>query len=175
MSNGRAVIGADTIRQLNKDIGRTILPSWISSGPSEFDSSLHGKLTAAEWRTAVLVRLPVTLPRLWTTGRKLDMLDNFMHLASALVTLSTREVVIDPSLNEESTANVFRREYKAYLQQRVRLYPTGKIQPAEHILYHIADKLEEFGPLHYLSTNIFERLNGMLQDIPTNMRTGQTH
>lgn len=103
------------------------------------------------------------------------MLENFMHLANALIILSTREVIVSPNHGQGSTADVFRKEYKAYLQQRVRLYPTGKIQPTEHILYHIADKLEEFGPLHYLSTNIFERLNGMLQDIPTSMRTGKTH
>lgn len=165
------------VAELNSDICRTVLPSWMSPGPKSFDASEHGKLSADEWRTTALVRLSITLPRVWGPqgGRRKLMIDNFMHLTNAMTIASTRAVVIHPSSKNgarNSTADLFREEYKAYLRGRVELYPTGKVQPTEHIVYHIGDKLGQFGPTHHTSTNAMERYNGMMQDQPTNMRSG---
>jgi hypothetical protein len=75
------------VAEINADMERTVLPSWISSSPSKFGSSDHGKLSAEEWRTTALVRLAITLPRIWgyRGGRYALMLDNFMHLVAAMI------------------------------------------------------------------------------------------
>ncbi|KIJ50297.1 hypothetical protein M422DRAFT_27339 [Sphaerobolus stellatus SS14] len=174
---GKAVIGADMIKEINEDYARTVLPSWISAGPRSFDLSTHGKPSAYELRTTALVRLAISLPRLWGPrgGRHLKMLENFMHLLNAITILGTRTVIptSDNPGAPESTAQQFREEYKAYLSGRVELYPTGKIQPTEHILYHQGDKLDFIGPIHVANTNVFERYNGLLQKTKTNMRFGE--
>jgi hypothetical protein len=175
---GRAVLGVDMVTALNTDIARTVLPSWVSSGPKSFDASEHGKLSASEWRTTILIRLIITLPPIWgpRPGRPKLMLDNFMHLANAVVIASTRAVVVQPSSENgaiQSTADLYHKEYSAYLLGRVQLYPTGKIQPTEHIAYHIGQKLGQYGPVHNTSTNAMERFNGMIQNQPTNMRSGK--
>ncbi|KAF8484075.1 hypothetical protein JB92DRAFT_3265622 [Gautieria morchelliformis] len=59
------VLGSDMVEEINADMARTVLPSWISSSPSKFGSSDHGKLSAEEWRTTALVHLAITLPRIW--------------------------------------------------------------------------------------------------------------
>ncbi|KIJ43328.1 hypothetical protein M422DRAFT_47954 [Sphaerobolus stellatus SS14] len=169
----QAVLGKDTIFELNRDIARTRLPSWTAPGAKSFYASEHVTLSADEWCTVVLIRFVVTLPRIWDSGsaRHKLMLENFMHLANAMVIANTREVIIDMG-DGMSTAKMFREEYGMYLQGRVDLYPTAKIQPTEHLAYHMGDQMEGLGPMPSRSTNAFERFNGMLQDTPTNMRSG---
>ncbi|KAF8573907.1 hypothetical protein K439DRAFT_1373970 [Ramaria rubella] len=175
---GRAVLGVDTITEINSDYSKTVLPSWVPPGPKSFDASTHGQLSAYEWRTTVLVRLVITLPRLWSTRgeRHILMLDNFMHLTNAVTIASTRAIIAYPSLENgafKSTADLYHEEYQAYLQGRVELYPTGKIQPTEHIAFHLGEKIEQYGPIQGTSTNVFERFNGTLQHQPMNMCLGE--
>ncbi|KAF8579575.1 hypothetical protein K439DRAFT_1359345 [Ramaria rubella] len=159
------------VAQLNIDIKKTVLPSCVSSGPKSFGATEHGKLSADEWRNTGLIRLIITLPRIWGSqqGHPTLMLDNFMHLTNALVILSTRAVIISSpgSGSPQSTSDLF--QYLAYLQGRITLYPTAKIQPTEHIAYHLGKKMDQFGPVHNTSANAMERFNGMLQDQPMNM------
>lgn len=151
------------------------LLSWVQTGPKSFNADKHGELSASEWRTSVMIRLSVILPRLWfPKGRRHRlMLDNFMHLTNAVVIPSTRAVLCSNIANTSgaavlSTAKQYRREYTHYLQGRVLLYPTRKIQPMEHFAYHLGAQMEDFCPLPLASTNALEPCNGMLQDFPTN-------
>ncbi|KIJ50153.1 hypothetical protein M422DRAFT_160047, partial [Sphaerobolus stellatus SS14] len=175
MPGNSAVLGKDLIFEIDHDISRTILPSWASPGATKFYSSDHGKLSADEWRTLGLIRFIVTLPHIWGPGtpRRQLMLDNFMHLTNAMVIASTREVWLHSDGMTLSTPSLYRQEYAKYLQGRVELYLTAKIQPTEHIAYHIGDQMENLGPMPSRSTSALERFNGMLQNTPTNMRSGE--
>ncbi|HEV7736895.1 MAG TPA: hypothetical protein VGO47_05925 [Chlamydiales bacterium] len=168
------------IKEINKDYAKTILPSWVSAGPSSFDHSGHGKPSAYELRVTGLVRLAISLPRLWGghANKQYDlMLENFMHLLNAVHHLSTRTVI--PSLSVlgsgKATSQLYCGEYQCYLQGHVELYPTGKIQPMEHIMYHQGNKLDLVGPLYAHNTNLFECYNGILQNTSTNMCFGMFH
>ena len=59
------VLGSDMVEEVNSDMAKSVLPSWIASGPSKFGSSDHGKLKAEEWCTTALIRLAITLPHVW--------------------------------------------------------------------------------------------------------------
>jgi hypothetical protein len=177
MAQPRAVLGAEIVRAIDADTARTVLPSWAPSGPQNFGTSDHGKLKADEWRITGLVRLVVTLPRVWGPrgGRHKLMLDNFMHLASAIIigsSLSTINVPTAENGARKSTATLYCEAYQAYLQGVLDLYPTAKIKANMHIAYHIGMLLDNYGPVHSWRAWVFERFYGIIQDLPTNMRFG---
>jgi hypothetical protein len=172
-----SVLGFEIVEQIDADIARTVLPTWLAATPLKFGSSDHGTLKAEEWRTVALVRLVVTLPRVWGfgTARQSLMLDNYMHLVSAIIVGNSRVIIRTPSAQRgltKSTAQLYQYHFQAYLQGVVELYPTAKIKPNMHLCYHVGDLLPFFGPVHPWRCNVCERYIGMLQDIPMNMRFG---
>jgi hypothetical protein len=177
MASGRPVLGVEMIKEIDADMARTVLPSWVASSPTRFQASEHGKLKADEWRTTALIRLAVTLPRVWGPcgGRYKLMLDNFMHLIGAVIIGSSLTIIHNPSEENgatRSTATLYREEYQAYLEGIIKIFPTAKIQPHMHIGYHIGDLLERYGPVHSWRCFVFERFIGLIQNLPTNMRFG---
>ncbi|KAH7903067.1 hypothetical protein BJ138DRAFT_968319, partial [Hygrophoropsis aurantiaca] len=68
-----------------KDQGKLQLPSFLSPAPSKVGSQKR-KLTADQWRSTGMIHLVITLIRLWgfETGRKRQMLFNYMHLVTAV-------------------------------------------------------------------------------------------
>jgi hypothetical protein len=167
MPKGRAVIGAEIVCEINRDISRTVLPSWLASGPSRFNASEHGKLKADEWKTVILVRLVVTLARVWSFRgpRHKILLDHFMHLVVALIIAGGNTV-------DKTKAKFYKKAYGAYLDGIVEHYPTAKVKPNTHLAYHVGDLLDGWGPTHAWRCYVFERYNGILQNFQTNMRFG---
>ncbi|KAF8576181.1 hypothetical protein K439DRAFT_1623040 [Ramaria rubella] len=45
------VLDEDMVQEIDADIAKMVLPSWVVASPSKFGSSEHGKLKADEWRT----------------------------------------------------------------------------------------------------------------------------
>ncbi|KIJ24110.1 hypothetical protein M422DRAFT_56537 [Sphaerobolus stellatus SS14] len=178
MQGGRAVIGSDLIIELDNDIRRIVIPSWVSAKPSQFYSSQHGRLKADEWRTTLLVRLVVTLPRVWGPhgGCHKLLLNHFMHLVQALFIAGGLSVVIAPTTEnggQVPTSEFYKSEFQAYLQGIIELFPTAKVKPNTHLAFHVGDLLTRLGPVHPWRCYVFERFNGLLQNIPSNMRFGE--
>jgi hypothetical protein len=171
------VLGFEMAEQIDFDIARTVLPTWLAATPLKFGSSDHGTLKAEEWRTVALVRLVVTLPRIWGPGtaRQRLMLNNYMHLVAAVIVGNSRAIIPTPLVGatlKKSTVQLYREHFQAYLQGVVELFPTAKIKPNMHLCYHVESLLSVFGPVHPWRCNVCERYIGMLQDIPMNMRFG---
>ncbi|KAI6000211.1 hypothetical protein F5J12DRAFT_699776, partial [Pisolithus orientalis] len=62
---------------------------------------------------------------------------------------------------------------KWYLQMLPDLYPGFCLSSTHHICLHLAELLEDFGPVHAWRCFPFERHNGMLQKISTNGKHGK--
>ncbi|KAL6300924.1 hypothetical protein BKA93DRAFT_819200 [Sparassis latifolia] len=165
--NRTAVLGANTLAEIWKDQEELLLPSSIAPGPTKFGSK-KTKLKADQWRVVGTIHLVVTLIRLWGhgSGRKRAMLNNFMHLVTA-VQLARMHTT------SEANIALYQFHFKEYLKGFVELYKDASIHPTHHMGLHISSFLKDFGPSHSVRTFAFERMNLTLQNIPTNMKSGE--
>ncbi|KAI6110107.1 hypothetical protein F5141DRAFT_1004886, partial [Pisolithus sp. B1] len=142
------------------------LPSFLSPGPPKFGSQKQ-TLSADEWRLVGTIHLVITLIQLWSldTGRKGQMLDNFMHLITAIHLTNLR------SISSQDIAD-YTFHMDSYLCRFAELYKEAKIQPTHHLLLHFGTLLTRFGPVHSWRAWSFERYNYVLQNIETNRKFG---
>lgn len=163
----RTVLGSTEMKEITKDIPRTILPSWLPSAPRLIGSTMHGKLSADQWRTACTVHFPITLIRHWgdkeVTSRPFRILDNFLDLITVTVNASRRSTTPD----RRKTIRGFMLKYLIGVRD---LFPQAPIKPNHHLTLHLPEFLKNFGPPHLWWAYAFERMNGVLQKIPTNHR-----
>ncbi|KAJ3897659.1 hypothetical protein F5879DRAFT_995711 [Lentinula edodes] len=150
-------------------MSRLRLPSEIARAPSHPGESDKGKFSADQWKTFCTINLPITLVRLWGSSpkdeRQYKMLANFMHLVAAVRLANMR------SMSKERIA-VFDHHLRAYLSELRILYPHTNITPYQHMMLHFGMQLRRFGPVHSWRCFPFERINYILQNIPTNSRFG---
>jgi hypothetical protein len=160
-----AVLGQSVLEEVWKDQDRLELPSFVSPAPRV--GQVKRTPSADHWRSMATIHLVITLIRLWgpETGRKRDMLQNFMHLITAIQIASLRNT--SPALIDS-----YQFHFKTYLEGILRLYPEAKMQPYHHICLHLGMLLHAFGPVHSWRAWAFERYNYMLQNTKTNHRFG---
>jgi len=146
---------------------RTTLPSWVSPAPRNWGTTERGKLSADQWRALYTIHLPISLIALWSDGtpRYVDMLHNFMYLVTAVHIASSR-VIDDEYINTYETC------ITGYLEGLKNLYPDASIKPNHHLSLHLGDFMRKFGPVHAYRTFAFERLNYLMQQMPTNKKHG---
>lgn len=149
------------------DMERTQLPSWIRPAPHNWGTSEHGKLSADQWRVLCTIHLPITLIHLWEneTGRKKELLQNFMHLVTAVRIANMR--VSSPNQIRAYNENIF-----CYVDGIKNLFPYNKLKPVAHAALHIGDGLELFGPSHAHSAPFYERYINFLHRVKTNGKIG---
>lgn len=161
------VLGADVLDFIKQDMHKTTLPSWVSPAPRNWGTTERGKLSADQWRVLYTIHLPISLIALWSDGppRYVDMLHNFMYLVTAVRIASSR-VINDEYINMYETC------ITNYLEGLMKLYPDASIKPNHHLSLHLGDFMRKFGPVHAYRTFAFERLNYLMQQIPTNGKHG---
>ena len=144
------------------------LPSWINPVPRGFGTTEHGKLSADQWHTACTTVLPVALILLWgnDTGRKYQMLENFMDLATAVIFAGMWHI-------SQAHIDTFETHLRRYLEGLKELYKEAKIVPNHHLALHLPDFMRLFGPVHAWRSFVFERFNYILQHMNTNMNFGE--
>jgi len=164
------ILGSNTVREIQVDISKTDLPSWITKPPSDVGTAKCGKLNADQWRTLCTINLVVTLVRLWgnhENQRFQKMLDNFMDLATAVKLGSKR--VLSLSTIEDYEEHIFR-----YVKDMLDLYPWTNMTPNQHLALHFGEHLRRFGPTQSTRTFATERENLRLRNVPTNRKFGES-
>ena len=161
------VLGTNILHHIRQDMDRTSLPSWVSPAPRNWGTTERGKLSADQWRVLYTIHLPISLIALWSGGesRYVDMLHNFMHLVVA-VRIAGLRVINDEYINTYETC------ITSYVQGLKDLYPDASIKPNHHLSLHLGDFMRRFGPVHAYRTFAFERLNYLMQQMPTNKKHG---
>jgi hypothetical protein len=161
------VLGKETLAEVRADMEVLSLPSWVSHAPRNPGAANRGKFTADQWRSFCTINLVFTLTRLWGPepegSRKRLMLDNFMHLVTAVKLASMR------CMSAERIRS-YADHMHQYLTSLLKLYPDTTIMPYQHLALHMPTFLERFGPTHAWRCWPFERYNYLLQKIPTNMK-----
>lgn len=166
------IMGQQLLEAVHGDIERTIAPHWLKASPKNVGDVKHGKLSSKEWRSIFTVSFPVTLIREWgadyrgrpSTGKH-EVMDNFLHLAIAILLSTQREM-------SETVADLYRTHIEAYLYGYMLLYPTHSIVPYHHLLLHLPDFLKALGPWDTWGMGPYEMFIGMAQKIRTNSQFG---
>ncbi|KIK38450.1 hypothetical protein CY34DRAFT_108662 [Suillus luteus UH-Slu-Lm8-n1] len=147
----RVVLGQTLVTEIQKDMLRTELPTWVSRAPKALGSTAQGKLSADQWRAACTINMTITLIRLWgrKKGKVKAMLDNYMDLVTAV----------------ELGCHISQYNFymQRYLENLKDLYKTLRLVPSHHISLHLGEFLCSFGPVHAWRAFAFERYNYLLQ------------
>ena len=164
-----AALGMQTLAQYVRDRSQLQVPSWVNPPPLAFGTTEHGKLSADQWRTVALISLPITLIRTWglETGRRFEMLSNFLHLVEAVAALDYFEA-------DRRTMARADELLQKYLDGVKELYKGSKIQPNHHASLHLTMFIALFGPVHSWRAFAFERLNYMMQSLNINGNFGRS-
>jgi len=162
------------VEGLRTDIRNFVTPSWLTSIPTNLGEPSHGKLKADQWRTLGTVYLPVSLVRLWALPPRDDpqaagrqkLLSLTLCLVSAINIASSRTT-------SREKASLYTKYMTEYLEGIRSLMPDYQFRPNHHMALHLPEYLLLYGPVHGWWTFPFERLIGLLQDIPSNFKNGQ--
>jgi hypothetical protein len=165
--DNRVVLGATIMEAVWSDMRSTQLPTWITAAPYDWGTPERGKLSADQWRVICTIHLVITLIRLWgnETGRKQDLLQNFMDLVTAVRLANIR--ISSPDQIAEFNKHIFR-----YVSMLKDLFPDVPLKPNHHAALHIGDILDLFGPVHSHSAPFFERFINFLHRVNTNKKLG---
>ena len=160
------VLGADILAEIWDDQSHTTLPSTISPAPKKIGSRT-GTLKADQWRALGTIHLVITLVRLWAFAdcRKKLMLANFMHLVSSVQLANVRHT-------SPSVINGYDEHYMQYLRGFLELYKEVPLMPTNHLAAHYPEFMDGFGPSPAWRGWAMERFNHMLQNVPTNAKSG---
>ncbi|KAG1848453.1 hypothetical protein F4604DRAFT_1973851 [Suillus subluteus] len=150
------VLGQSLVTEIQKDMLRTELPTWVSRAPKALGSTAQGKLSADQWHAACTINMTITLA----------MLDNYMDLVTA-VELGCMLVI--------SPGHISQYDFymQRYLENFKDLYKTLRLVPSHHISLHLGEFLCSFGPVHAWRAFAFERYNYLLQRENTNGKFGE--
>lgn len=148
---------------------RTQIPRWLTPAPRELGNAGIGSLGANEWHSVITVYLPTTLIRLWGDKdgmRERAMLDNFMHLVTAITIAGMGEMT-------QSLIELYQSSMSSYLTTFLHLYKESSLKPNHHLAVHLGrDVLPRYGPLHPIRAYATERMNFVLQSENTNSKFG---
>ncbi|KAF7342502.1 hypothetical protein MVEN_01840000 [Mycena venus] len=169
------LLGPKILQEVRSDMERRSMPSNVGRAPTHPGEAAWGKFTADQWKTFCIYHLPFTLSRLWGPykdskdaehRRKYEMLQNFLHLVSAVKSATLPTVT-------PATIRAYEKEILSYLSGLLTLYPGAQIESYQHLAMHFGDLLKRWGPTHSWRCFAFERYNGLLQKINTSKKFGE--
>lgn len=152
-------------------IRTTDAPSSLRSVPYNFGEARAGTLKADEWRTLTTVYLPIALVSLWGEGsqhrtsevaaNRRAVLDHTMSLVSAVHIACLRFMTV-------ARAQAYRGYIVAWIRDLQVLHPHAPHRTNGHMVLHVWDYLQLFGPVRSWWCFPYERLIGQLQRLPIN-------
>lgn len=148
------------------------LPTWVKSPPRMLGEASNGKITADEWNTVCRIALPLLLAPIWgkgaedTENREQELLENFIDLVLCINMATSHEI-------DEGAIIAIEARYTKYLRGLRKLFPQYSLHPNHHMFTHIGQFLRDFGPMRSWSAWAFERLNGLAQKVPNNLKFGE--
>ena len=149
--------------------------SWLTSVPTNLGEAKHGKLKADQWRTLGTTYLPISL--IWMWYQVEDSTDQrFIQcrkLLEAMLSLISAVVIASSQMISQEKTDLYLHHMQSYLKGLCELFPRYRFLPNQHMVLHLAEYLQLYGPVHLWWTFPFECLIGMLQRIPNNFQNGK--
>lgn len=136
------VFDVKMLKYINNLLQDIHIPTWIKRAIPFLGKASFGKLKADEWRTLFTIQLPLILIPLWYGADEVNssLLKNFLHLVS-LVNLGLKRTT-----NSDIICR-YRDHLQKYLEGCLQLFPHSDLVPNHHMAWHVADNLENFGPV----------------------------
>ena len=150
----------------------TTVPSWIDRVPHNLGSASHGSLKAAEWLTLYKVYYPIALVPIWrkayvecATEEEKERVSILLESTTLLSRIS--HFLTLPKINPKDLPELDQliMAYRKCLHQG---WPREPSKPNLHLTQHYLEVIKRFGPPRSTAAWAQERVNGMLQRLPTN-------
>lgn len=173
----QAPIDRKDLKQIQDFIKATVRPQWQRGPPPNLGEPSHGKLKADQWRTCMEFDIPVALAQLWSKeqgneqdhdwNRRQKLLNSTMLLATALRWVTSYRT-------SAKHADEYIKNMRAYIESIRELFPNRDLLPNHRTALFVGDMLLRFGPVHGWWCFAPERINGILQQVNTNSKPGES-
>ncbi|KAI7934527.1 hypothetical protein MJO28_016954 [Puccinia striiformis f. sp. tritici] len=154
----------------------TEVPSWLDHVPHNLGAANHGSLKASEWLIMYKVYYTIALIPLWTRpDADLGTTEAKTHVTSLLQsTTLLSEITYSMTLPGIKVGDLKELDdllfsYRKCLQ---KYWPEEPSQPNLHLTQHYSDVIQRFSPPQSTAAWAQERVNGILQKLPTNNHPG---
>lgn len=164
----KVILGTRTLAAHDHNATTMHFPDYVGPVPRGVGTKTGGKLSANGWRTFCTISLLFTLIHLWghyVEGRFHDLLENFVHLVTA-VRIGCRRTMTDEVIR------LYTIHMHAHLAGLQKLFPRIELTSKQHAAMHLPAFFKWFGPVHGFWCFHFERFNGMLARLNSNNHTG---
>ena len=161
---------------VRRTIMHTTVPSWVDRVPQNLGAANHGSLKAAEWLILYKLYYTIALIPLWTKPdngseneqerTRVSSLLQSTTLLSKITQFLTLPTIKSADLSELDDLLM---SYRKCLQDN---WPHEPSRPNLHLTQHYPEVILRFGPPRSTAAWAQERVNGILQKIPTNHHGG---
>ncbi|KNE95780.1 hypothetical protein PSTG_10841 [Puccinia striiformis f. sp. tritici PST-78] len=129
------------LSKIDSLLKRISIPTWIKRAIPILCKASCGRLEADEWRNLFTIQLPLILPHLWNNGKRSSqsLLHNFAHFVSRVT------VAFKQAMNANHIES-HRHHIHSYVGSCLALFPDTNLAPNHHMVFHLANCLERFGP-----------------------------
>jgi hypothetical protein len=160
-------ITKNDLSEIQVDIGRIIVPSWITKLSRGFGEKSNGKVKAAEWRSLFSIYLPMTLSRLW-----INSTSHTLHL-KALLSLSIIVNIVVSRRISRATVELYNQAIRFYLLL-ISTLENNNLVVSHHLALHLSTYMQLHGPCRSHWAFPFERMIGKLQRTTRNSKIGES-
>ncbi|EJU03312.1 hypothetical protein DACRYDRAFT_115499 [Dacryopinax primogenitus] len=143
------------------------MPVWFARLPKQVGYPGGGSLTSDEWKCLLILYGPAAIPPILCKVGHPEMAANYLTLAAALKIFMRREITESELLRAKEL-------YAQFFQGFVQIYGAENATPTMHWVTHMPEQIRRYGPIHGFWTFLFERLNKVLKNVPTNGHKGGT-
>lgn len=150
------ILGPNSLKNLKQSIQNVKVPADVGRIPSNIESN-YSRFTAEEWKN-------------WTLYYSLFVLRHVLpdaHFNCWQKFVLACTFICSPYITENDVkrANILFIRFGKKVEQ---LYGAKVVTPNMHFHAHLAECVEDFGPVQTFWCFAFERFNGLITDIPTN-------
>jgi hypothetical protein len=152
----------------------TIVPLRIDRVPRNLGSASHGSLKAAEWLILYKVYYIIALIPLWTrpaaTAEERNQFASLLESTTLIAKIA--HFLTLPKINPKDLDELddLLLNYRKCLQ---KYWPSEPSRPNLHLTQNYPVVIRRFGPPQSTAAWAQERVNGILQKLPTNHHPGQ--
>jgi hypothetical protein len=165
----------EVLQRIRAVVRDTATPSWYTSAPPNFGDADAGTLKADEWRSLATVYMPLALVSSWGEGTEhasADLATELRHVLDHSMALFSAVRLTCSWTVTPARQTAYQRLIAEYVADLPKLHSKSKPRPNHHMAQHIGHFLRIFGPVHSWWCFPFERLIGLLQQVPSNHKLG---
>jgi hypothetical protein len=167
---------AEELDVVRRTIMHTTVPSWMDRVPQNLGAANHGSLKAAEWLILYKVYYPIALIPLWTkpdtgeaTKEENNQISSLLQSTTLLCKITQFLTLPNIKTKDLDEFDDLLVTYRKCLQEN---WPEEPSRPNLHLTQHYPEVIQRLGPPRSTAAWAQERVNGILQKLPTNHHPG---